>query len=79
MRGEAPMQPIEDEDEGKAYLKYNDAVGGEPIGLTVSFGYPDGVEKMGGVIAVYEECIKQGITWEELLHYEPIPLDEADI
>lgn len=67
------------DDEGKTYLKYNDAVGGEPIGLTVPFGYPDGVEKMGGVIAVYEESIKQGITWEELLHYEPIPLDEADI
>lgn len=67
------------DDEGKAYLKYNDLVGGEPIGLTVPFGYPDGVEERGGVIAVYEECIKQGITWEELLHYEAIPPDEADI
>lgn len=65
------------DDEGKAYIKYNDAVGGEPIGLTVPFGYPDGVDKNGGVVSVYEKCIKQGITWEELLHYEPIPLDGA--
>ena len=56
-------------DEGKAYLKYNDEVGGEPIGLVVPFGYPDGVEEMGGVIKVYEECIRQQKPWEELLNY----------
>lgn len=64
-------------DEIKAYLAYRDAVGGEPIGLIVPFGYPEGVDEMGGVIAVYRECIKQGKTWEELLRYEP-PLN-ADI
>ena len=58
-------------DEGRAYIKYNDVVGGEPIGQIVPFGYPEGVEKRGGVIAVYEECIKRGITWEELLDYKP--------
>lgn len=58
-------------EEGKKYLEYNDKVGGEPIGLIIPFGYPDGVEKMGGIIAVYEKCIKQGITWEELLDYNP--------
>ena len=58
-------------EEGRKYLEYNDKVGGEPIGLIVPFGYPEGVEEMGGVIAVYEECIKQGITWEELLKYNP--------
>ena len=58
-------------EEGKKYLEYNDKVGGEPISLMVPFGYPEGVEEMGGVIAVYEECIKQGITWEELLGYHP--------
>ena len=56
-------------EEGRKYLEYNDKVGGEPIGLMVPFGYPEGVEEMGGVIAVYEECIKQGITWEELLDF----------
>ena len=56
-------------EEGRKYLEYNDKVGGEPIGLIVPFGYPEGVEEMGGVIAVYEECIKQGITWEDLLDY----------
>ena len=58
-------------EEGRKYLEYNDKVGGEPIGLMVPFGYPEGVEEMGGVIAVYEECIKQGITWEDLLDYHP--------
>ena len=63
--------------EGRKYLEYNDKVGGEPIGLIVPFGYPKGVEDMGGVIAVYEECIKQGITWEDLLDYHPP--EDADI
>ena len=65
------------DEEGRAYLEYNDKVGGEPIGLTVPFGYPSGVEEMGGVIAVYKECIKKGITWEELLDFK-IP-DNVDI
>lgn len=53
--------------QGQAYLRYYDVTGGEPIGLTVPYGYPDGVEQMGGVIAVYEGCIKLGVTWETLL------------
>lgn len=62
---------LQADDEGKAYLEYNDKVGGEPIGLTVPCGYPDGVDEMGGVIAVYKECIKQKRTWEELLGCDP--------
>lgn len=58
-------------EEGQKYLEYNDKVGGEPIGMIVPFGYPEGVEEMGGVVAVYDECIKKGITWEELLDYHP--------
>ncbi|AZK44783.1 hypothetical protein [Paenibacillus lentus] len=58
------------DEEGKAYLEYNDKVGGKPLGMIVPFGYPKGVEEMGGVIAVYKECIKQGKTWEDLLGYE---------
>jgi len=27
------------DEEGRAYLEYNEKVGGEPIGLTVPFGY----------------------------------------
>ena len=56
---------------GRTYLEYNDSVGGESIGLMVPFGYPAGVEAMGGGIAVYEECIKRGITWEALLDFHP--------
>ena len=55
---------------GRAYLEYNDTVGGEP------FGYNDGMPSSvydavdndyGGLIGLYKECIKQGKTWEELL------------
>lgn len=54
-------------EEGRAYLEYNEKVGGEPIGLTVPYGYPKGVEERGGVIAVYKECIEKSVSWEELL------------
>ena len=72
---ESDIKLFEMDEEGRKYLEYNDKVGGEPIGLIVPFGYPEGVEKMGGVIAVYDECIKQGITWEELLDYKQPPED----
>lgn len=52
---------------GRAYLEYNEKVGGEPFGYTV--GMPDvDIEKdYGGLVGLYHECIKQGKTWEELL------------
>ena len=65
------LEFFKETEEGRKYLEYNDKVGGEPIGLMVPFGYPDGVEEMGGVIAVYDECIRRGITWEELLNFHP--------
>lgn len=65
-------------DETKAYLEYKKKVGGEPIGLVVPFGYPPGVEERGGVIAVYKECIKKGVTWEKLLDYTPLE-EGADV
>lgn len=63
------LKCFQETDEGRKYLEYNDKVGGEPLGLTIPFGYPNGVEEMGGVIAVYDECIKRGVTWEELLDF----------
>lgn len=59
---------LQDEEE-LAYQEYKKKLGGEPIGLIIPFGYPPGVEEKGGVIAVYKECIKKGVTWEELLNY----------
>ena len=67
----ADLEFFNETEEGRKYLEYNEKVGGEPIGLMVAFGYPDGVEEMGGVIAVYNECIKRGITWEDLLDFHP--------
>ena len=32
--------------EGKAYLEYNEKIGGEPISLMVPTGYPKGVEEL---------------------------------
>ena len=55
-------------DEGKAYLNYYKKIGGKPFGLTI--GMPDFKidERFGGVIGLYDECIKRGTTWEELLN-----------
>ena len=64
------IEQFRESEEGRKYLEYNEKVGGEPIGLISPIGYPDGVEEMGGVIAVYEECIRQGVTWEKLLHFK---------
>jgi hypothetical protein len=55
------------DEEGRSYLEYNDKVGGDPLGLVVPYGYPDGVDDLGGVIGVYQECIKQHKTWKDLL------------
>lgn len=54
--------------EGKAYLEYNDKVGGEPFN-NLCIGAPDFhiEEQYGSVEGLYKECIKQGKTWEELL------------
>lgn len=54
------------------FEKYKKVTGGEePIGLMVPFGYPPGVEERGGVEAVYKECIRKKITWEDLLDFHP--------
>ena len=52
------------------FKKYKKVTGGkDPIGLIVPFGYPPGVEERGGPAAVYDECIAQKMTWEELLNF----------
>ena len=55
---------------GRAYLEYNDAVGGEPFGYTsgMPVSVMDAVDtEYGGLVGLYHECIKQGKTWQELL------------
>ena len=63
----AQIEMYQMDEEGRSYLEYNDKVGGDPLGLVVPYGYPDGVDDLGGVIAVYQECIKQHKTWKNLL------------
>lgn len=54
------------------FEKYKKVTGGkDPIGLIVPFGYPPGVDERGGVEAVYKECIKKKVTWEDLLDFHP--------
>ena len=53
---------------GRAYLEYREKIGGDPFGYTT--GMPveaaELVEKLGGVDGLYRECVKRGLTWEEL-------------
>lgn len=53
------------DEEGKAYLEYNEKVGGEPFGY--SFDGLSLVDKFDNITELYRECIKQNKTWEELL------------
>ncbi len=54
-------------EEGRAYIEYNEKIGGDRFGLCE--GMPDFniEEKFGGEIGLYKKCIKQNITWEKLL------------
>ncbi len=55
-------------DEGCKYLEYNEKVGGKIFGLCI--GMPDFYieERFGGIVGLYDMCIKLNVTWEELLN-----------
>jgi hypothetical protein len=58
--------------EKKKFKEYQEATGGDsPLGYIVPFGLPAGVEERGGIIAVYDECIRKKVTWEDLLNFHP--------
>lgn len=65
--------------QGRAYLEYNEKVGGKPFGLSIGMPVLEINEKYGGIVGMYHECIKQGKTWEELLgwdgHSDEIPAE----
>lgn len=55
---------------GKAYMEYNDAVGGEMFIFNSAMPvriYDAVFTEYGGLVGLYHECIKQGKTWQELL------------
>ena len=56
------------DDEGRKYLEYNEKVGGKPFGFTTSMPDFHVEERFGGIIGLYNECIKRNIAWEELLN-----------
>ena len=47
--------------EEKAYERYAEVIGGEPIGLEEPSGYPAGVEERGGVVAVYSAGVRHSV------------------
>lgn len=55
--------------EGRAFIKYNELIGGDNLGLNVPWGYPPSVQDYldeGHTIEeIYRECIKAMISWEE--------------
>ena len=65
--------------EGRKYIEYNEKVGGKPFGYTT--GMPDFhiEEKYNGIIGLYDECIKRGVTWQSLLRttgkFDELPKD----
>lgn len=64
---EIDIEILNKTEEGRAYLEYNDKIGGERFGLCI--GMPDFhiEERFGGEAGLYRECIKRGVTWQELL------------
>lgn len=56
-------------DIGRAYLEYNRQIGGDPFGFTTGMPLID-LDLYGGIAGMYQECIKQGKTWEELLQWD---------
>ena len=56
--------------EGRAYIEYNEKIGGDRIGLEVPWGYPPCIEEyleQGHTLeGLYRECIERGVSWEEL-------------
>ena len=63
---------------GRAYLEYNEKVGGEPFGNCLGMPEFNIENRFGGIVGLYQECIKQGVTWEKLLEtdgkWEEIPV-----
>lgn len=56
--------------EGRAYVEYNERIGGEVIGLEEPWGYPpcisEYLEQGHTLEELYRECIERGVCWEEL-------------
>lgn len=50
---------------------------GRPIPTFLLGNPPLCVKRYGGTIKVYRECLKRGISWQELCHYDPNEYDPA--
>lgn len=79
----APIDDIDKEiynltEDGRAYLQYNEVIGGDPFGFTVGMPLEADPEPYGGIAGMYRECIRREITWEELLQWNGHS-DEMDI
>jgi hypothetical protein len=59
------IEILQETPEGRKYLEYYEKFKDIPFGYGV--GMPDIDEMFGGVIGLYDECIKQNKTWQELV------------
>lgn len=62
---EVDVELMQATEEGRKYLEYHKVFNSKPFAYGV--GMPDIDELFGGIIGLYDECIKQGETWEELI------------
>lgn len=80
--GAADKELLSRSPEGAAYVRYNELIGGERIGLSIPVGYPYEVQRYideGHTLEeIYEECIRAGITWYELFSLYPVDGVEPD-
>ena len=72
--------------EGKAYVEYNEKIGGDRLAPEVPFGYPAGIQEYieeHGIEQIYKECISKGISWEEMFSgyyaHDPELLDRCGV
>lgn len=59
----------------RLYKIYKREVGGEPIILTVPYGYPEGINDEDDVVEMYKYCIENKVKWEDVLDVKETPED----
>lgn len=62
---EVDIELMQETEEGKKYLEYHKKFNSKPFAY--GQGMPDIDELYGGIIGLYDECIKKGKTWEQLI------------
>jgi hypothetical protein len=59
------IEILQEDEVGRKYLEYYKIFKSQPFGYT--FGMPDIDKLYGGLIGLYDECIRVGKKWEQLI------------